>query len=124
MPLNDFTAARRAGVPAYVVSVRPLIDPNGGAREAVAIVFVHDPLVRNAGAVRLLRHLFGLTAAEAALAQALQTGVSPAAYARETALSPNTIYTHLRRIKEKTGCSRIAELTRKLNELRVPLRHE
>ena len=43
-------------------------------------------------------------------------------YARENALSVNTIYTHLRRIREKTGCSRLPELIHKLNELRLPLR--
>jgi DNA-binding CsgD family transcriptional regulator len=43
-------------------------------------------------------------------------------YARENALSPNTVYTHLRRIKEKTGWTRIAELSRRLGELRVPSR--
>ena len=30
--------------------------------------------------------------------------------------------THLRRIRDKTGCRRLSELVRKLNELRVPLR--
>jgi DNA-binding CsgD family transcriptional regulator len=45
-------------------------------------------------------------------------------YARERALSPNTAYTHLRRIKEKTGCKRMPELIRWLNDLRLPLRRD
>jgi DNA-binding CsgD family transcriptional regulator len=37
-------------------------------------------------------------------------------------LSLNTVYWHLRRIKEKTGCSRLPQLISKLNELRGPVR--
>ena len=40
------------------------------------------------------------------------------------ALSLNTAYTHLRRIKEKTGCKHMAELIRWLNDLHVPLRRD
>jgi DNA-binding CsgD family transcriptional regulator len=52
----------------------------------------------------------------------VQSGMSPGDYAREHAVSVNTVYTHLRRIKEKTGCHRMAELIRRLNDLQVPLR--
>jgi DNA-binding CsgD family transcriptional regulator len=89
---------------------------------AAAIVFVRDPLARNPAATDTLRELFGLTEAEAVLAQALQSGMTLFAYARRRALSLNTVYTHLRRLREKTGCSRMPELIHKLNELRVPLR--
>ena len=93
-------------------------------QDAKVIVFVRDPLTRSAAALRLLRELFGFTPAEAALAQALQRGVLPSAYARESGLSPNTVYTHLRRIKEKTGWTRTAELSRRLNALQVPSRFD
>jgi len=43
-------------------------------------------------------------------------------YADGRALSLNTVYTHLRRLREKTGSNRMAELIYKLNELRLPLR--
>jgi DNA-binding NarL/FixJ family response regulator len=43
---------------------------------------------------------------------------------RASKVSVNTVYTHLRRIKEKTGCTRMPELIRKLNDLHVPLRIE
>ena len=69
-----------------------------------------------------LRDLFGLTEAEAGLAQALQSGVALSDYAGGRALSLNTVYTHLRRLREKTGSSRMAELIHKLNGLRLPLR--
>ena len=122
----DFPVARRTGGPAYLVSVRPLLDRECARRqgEAIAIVFVHDPLSREGAALRLLRELFGLTEAEASVARAIQAGSALTDYARERAVSVNTVYTHLRRIKEKTGCTRVPELIRKLNDLQAPLRVE
>jgi DNA-binding CsgD family transcriptional regulator len=121
----DFPVPRSTGASPYVVSVRPLMDNEHkhlAGSDAVAIVFIRDPLSRNIAAVCLLREVFGLTDAEAGLAQALQSGVPPGAYAQDRAISLNTVYTHLRRIKEKTGCNRMAELIAKLNDLQVPLR--
>lgn len=120
----DFTVPRPSGDPDYVVSLRPLGNAVRRPLDAAAIVFVRDPVAGNTAAVRLLRDLFGFTPAEANLAQALQSGVSPAAYARECRLSPNTVYTHLRRLKDKTGWQRTAELTRRLRQLQVPSRAE
>jgi DNA-binding CsgD family transcriptional regulator/PAS domain-containing protein len=122
---SDFSAPRTSGMPAYIISVRPLVDDRHDRRahaSAAAIVFVHDPVGGNAPTTRLLREMFGLTEAEAGLAQALCDGVSLGEYARSCAVSLNTVYTHLRRIKEKTGCKRMSELIRKLDDLRVSLR--
>jgi DNA-binding CsgD family transcriptional regulator len=103
--------------------VRPLLDPKGEPYgEPCVIVFVRDPLTYRSVDVATLREVFGLTDAEAFLAKSLQAGQAPANYARERALSLNTVYTHLRRLKDKTGCSRMTELIRKLNELHLPLR--
>jgi DNA-binding CsgD family transcriptional regulator/PAS domain-containing protein len=124
-PVADFVAARSPPGQPYLVSVRPLIAAAARARAspyAAAIVFVRDPLTSGSVATDTLRELFGLTEAEAVLAQALQSGMTLSEYARRRALSLNTVYTHLRRLREKTGCSRMPELIRKLNELRVPLR--
>jgi DNA-binding CsgD family transcriptional regulator len=120
----DFLAPRSAGESPYVVALRPLVGQARSARqcESIAIVFIRDPLARSAAAPSFLRDLFNLTPAEAALAQALQAGISPAQYARDHGLSPNTIYTHLRRVKDKTGWNRTAELIRRLNEIRAPSR--
>jgi DNA-binding CsgD family transcriptional regulator len=121
---TDFRAARSAGGQFYLVSVRPLL--GGAARKqpssAVAIVFARDPHAPSVAATVTLRDLFGLTEAEAGLAQALQSGVALSDYANSRALSLNTVYTHLRRLREKTGSNRMAELIHKLNELRLPLR--
>jgi DNA-binding CsgD family transcriptional regulator len=117
----DFPAPRAAGAPAYIVSLRPLVEAKRGRGDAIAVVFVRDPLRRNGAGAKMLRELFGFTEAEANLAQALQAGVLLEDYARENAVTLNTVYTHLRRIKEKTGCTRIGRLYRKLKELEVPL---
>lgn len=122
---QDFPAARSPATPPCLVSLRPLMR---GAREtdtrgqAVAIVFVRDPLRQDAANARLLVEMFGLTPTEAGLARAIQSGMSFDKYARERAVSLNTVYTHLRRLKEKTGCKRISELIRTLNDLHLPLR--
>lgn len=69
-----------------------------------------------------MRAAFGLTQAEADLARALQSGGSMSEYAQSRLVSITTIYAHLRSIKQKTGCSRMAELIHKLNGVYVPLR--
>lgn len=122
---TDHAVARGAGMLPYLLSMRPLLPAERNGEfdmRAVAIVFVRDPLSRNPTANEVLREVFGLTRAEADVARALQSGMSAAQYARERAVSFNTIYTHLRRIKEKTRCNRMGALIRKLNDLQVPLR--
>ena len=114
---------RSSGAPPYVVSVRPLVERERST-EAVALVFVHDISRQDPVGIGTLRDLFGLTEAEAALAQALQSGMIVNDYARKRGLSLNTVYTHLRRLREKTGSNRLPELIHRLNELRLPLREE
>jgi DNA-binding CsgD family transcriptional regulator len=124
-PIVDFAVARPSGAPPYLVSVRPVM---GGAEgpwsdtRAIAAVFVRDLLQRHRTETRVLREAFGLTEAEADVARGLQTGLSPSAHARARSLSRNTVYTHLRRIKEKTGCTRTSELVAKLNGASLPVR--
>lgn len=122
--LTEFAVTRGPGIPPYIVSVRPLArteryDIN---ERTVAIVFVRDPLSSNPAASSVLREVFGFTEAEAGLARALQSGLSVTAYAQDRTVSINTVYTHLRRLKEKTGSKRLAELVRKLDDLQMPLR--
>jgi DNA-binding CsgD family transcriptional regulator/PAS domain-containing protein len=122
---TDFAVAPASGDPPYLVSVRPLPgthvrnQPHAGA---IAMVFVHDPRGQGGAVTHLLRQIFGFTDAEVNLAQALMSGTQLIDYAQIRAVSLNTIYTHLRRIKEKTGCSRMTQLIRKLNELKLSLR--
>jgi DNA-binding CsgD family transcriptional regulator len=86
------------------------------------MVLVHDPLDRNLAAGRMLQDLFGLTRAEAHLVCALGTGTTAGAYASKRQVSIATVYTHLRRTREKTGWRSVAELTRRFNELNMTLR--
>ncbi len=116
---SDFTVERASGGAPYSVSLRPLLAKMDGAETAVVLMFIHDPFVRDAKALELLHEAFGLTPAEAEVADALRSGFSPDDYARKRKISPNTVYTHLRRIKEKCNCSRMAELIRKLNDVRI-----
>ncbi len=120
---TDFPVARASGAPAYIVCVRPLVQSADTGDGATAfVVFVHDPLATHVAGAEVLRSAFGLTEAEADLARALQAGTSPAGYARARGLSVNTVYTHLRRLKEKTGTARIADLINRLDGVRLPIR--
>jgi DNA-binding CsgD family transcriptional regulator len=123
----DFSAARTAHSPPYLLSLRPVTHGEAGRltrRTPVALLFVHDPLARHLRPAQILREALGLTEAEANLALALQEGMAVTDYARARAISLNTAYTHLRRVKEKTGCKHMQELVRWLNDLHVPLRRD
>jgi DNA-binding CsgD family transcriptional regulator len=124
LTLTDFPVRRAADVPPYLVSVRPLARPSResqSAARAAAILFIRDPLKRGSAAGQMLREIFGLTEAETGVALALQSGIPLEQYARTNKVSLNTVYTHLRRVREKTGCHSVADLVRKLDEFRIPL---
>ena len=119
----DFAVPRDDGRPPYTVSVRPLSrGREAGHPNAAAMLLVHDPMQQGAAAARMLRELHGLTNAEAQLVQALSNGMTAVAYAESRQLSITTVYTHLRRTREKTGWKSVAELTRRFHELNVSLR--
>lgn len=125
LALTDFPVRRAADAPPYLVSVRPLARPSRerkSAARAEADLFIPDPLTRGSAAGQMLREIFGLTEAEAGVALALHSGVPLEQYARTGKVSLNTVYTHLWRVREKTGCHSVADLVRKLDEFRIPLR--
>jgi PAS domain S-box-containing protein len=121
---TDFAVPRDDGRPPYTVSVRPLSrgGRDAGHPDAAAMLLVHDPLQQSSATARMLRELYGLTNAEAQLVQALSTGMTAVAYAESRQISITTVYTHLRRTREKTGWKSVAELTRRFHELNVALR--
>jgi DNA-binding CsgD family transcriptional regulator len=86
------------------------------------MVFVRQLDRSGAAAVDALRQVFGFTEAEASLAQALQAGMSIADYARDRRVGVNTVYTHLRGVKDKTGCNRMGALIRRLSAVELPWR--
>jgi DNA-binding CsgD family transcriptional regulator len=82
-----------------------------GARFAAAVVFVADPS-RVVEPADVLRRLYGLTAAEAALATLLVNGRSADEAAAELGVSIHTVRTQLKHVLGKTGARRQAELIR------------
>lgn len=121
---TDFPVPRGGGMPALIASVRPAVGAKGciSAQDGVVLLLLRDPLWRNAATTLMLQELFSLTNAEAHLAQALCNGVTTRAYASERCVSLNTVYSHLKQIREKTGCKSMPELVRKFGEWNVPLR--
>jgi DNA-binding CsgD family transcriptional regulator len=122
LPTLDFAIERESGFPPCTISVRPL---PGQMDErcvgAVAMLMVHDPARNRASNGRILQDLYGLSPAEVHVVQALSTGVSPVDYARDRRVSITTVYTHLKRAREKTGLRSAAELVRRYHELSVAL---
>lgn len=121
---TDFAVTRDDGRPPYTISLRPLRGhaDRGNVADAVTMLLVHDPLQRQIAVGRMLQDLYGLTHAEAHMAQALSGGMTAVAYASSRRVSVTTVYTHLKRTREKTGWRSVAELTRRIHELSVALR--
>src|SRR5579872_3267655 len=88
----DFAVARPSGRVAYQASLRP-VPRSADAAGAAAVLFLRDPLADSQPDVAALRQAFDLTAAEADVARALCSGMSPDAYARVHGVSRNTVYT-------------------------------
>ena len=81
---TDFPVPRSGGMPAYIVSMRPLVRGRNRATQhaqADVMLLIRDPLWRNTATSQILQELFSLTNAEAHLAQALCAGVTTGAYA-------------------------------------------
>ncbi len=72
-----------------------------------------DPAVRRT----MLRQLFGLTAAEVEIALLLAEGIALPAIATRRGTTVETVRSQLREVRQKTGCSRQAELVALLNRL-------
>jgi DNA-binding CsgD family transcriptional regulator/PAS domain-containing protein len=111
------TLARRHGPPLSLVlfPLRPgsalRLDNPGAAR--VLAVF-HDPAVVVRLDPSLIETLYGLTPTEAALASALAAGKTLAQFAEARGCSEETARTHMKRVLDKTGTGRQAELIRVL----------
>ncbi|MBW8725234.1 MAG: helix-turn-helix transcriptional regulator [Inquilinus limosus] len=88
---------------------------------AQVAVFVTDPDGAASPAPALLREMFGLTAAEAALAIEISRGQGLDAAADRLSIAKTTARTHLARIFDKTDTSRQAELVRLLLRCGVSL---
>lgn len=107
--------------PGVVALVTPLpagLLPEQPARRLALIVLtdLRDGLP-DVGA--LLRELYGLTPAEAALAMALAGGSSPREAAEARGVQLTTVRSQIRALLDKTGCGRQSELVRLVTRLSV-----
>jgi DNA-binding CsgD family transcriptional regulator len=81
------------------------------------IVVVTDPDSRNAGLKDRIRGLYGLTLAEAEVAELLALGWSPRRIADHRCVSTDTIHSQLKAIFSKLGCRRQSELVAMISSL-------
>jgi DNA-binding CsgD family transcriptional regulator len=122
---SDFPVDRSGDAARYLLSIRPIAGDERTDRaesHARVAVFVRDPSYRNIATIRILCDVLQLTEAEALLAQALQSGVRLQDHARARGISINTIYAHLRSVKQKADCHHMSELIRRLNDLQAAAR--
>jgi DNA-binding CsgD family transcriptional regulator len=77
---------------------------------AAAVVAVSDPNEKLIPDIRVLMMLYGVTATEGVVASALVSGLNVAETAKAHDMTVNTVRTHLKRLFEKTGARRQAEL--------------
>lgn len=113
--------ARHSGKAPFVLQFAPLPPANDFSREASgvrAIAFVTDPEAQARLDATLLQQLYGITPAEARLAERLCAGDTLAAAAARCAISEATAKTQLARLFERTNTSRQADLLRLLISLR------
>jgi DNA-binding CsgD family transcriptional regulator len=106
--------SRPSGLRPYIVLVSPLRTGRRRLddRQPAAVVFVSDPeRVPEVPLDRLMR-LYGLTQAEARLAQQLAAGHDLKEIAAATHRTMNTVRTQLKQAFQKTGTSRQAQLVR------------
>jgi DNA-binding CsgD family transcriptional regulator len=99
------------GLPAHVAHLVPL---KRSAQEifarSYALLMFTPVAAQNAPSTGLLRSLFDLTATEARIAQGLAKGETLEDIAEAGGVSILTVRTQMKRVREKTGCSRQAEL--------------
>ena len=87
--------------------------------QGYALLVLLPVAAKTAPPADLVRSLFDLTASEAEVARCLVRGRSVEEIAMERGVSHNTVRTHLRKVLEKTGTSRQAELVALLTGITV-----
>ncbi|GGP21097.1 helix-turn-helix transcriptional regulator [Silvimonas iriomotensis] len=110
---------RQQGQGTLLLSVLPMTRPADEALGAVgtgpcALVIIQDTAMRAQPQPQMLGQMFGLTPAEARLAQALLDNTTVEEFASAHEVSRTTVRTHLAHLFAKTGTSRQAELVRML----------
>lgn len=113
-PGESIAISRSSMKTPYSVLVVPITSPEWkmGRQRVAAAVFVTDPEAAPPDTEGALREWFGLTKAEARLAQALLHGGGLKQAADLAGISSNTAKTHLQRIFQKTNTRSQSELVR------------
>lgn len=93
--------------------------PHMGLRYFTAAIFEHTPEKLAAVHVQRTRKQGHVDKREIALMRRLCPHYHRA-YVTERRVSLNTVYSHLKQIREKTGCKSVPELIRKFGEWNVP----
>ncbi len=105
---------RPSGLRPYVIHVLPFQHVTAPLAESRALVLILDPEQHPQPDGEMLRRLYGLTTAEAAVAIRLIQGDGIKPIAESMCLSAGTVRTHVQHIFDKTGTHRQAELVRTL----------
>ncbi|MGE5477540.1 MAG: DNA-binding response regulator [Bacteroidales bacterium] len=98
----------------YSALVEPATDAGGPADGALALVFVREIDTCPLPTPEALRDLFSLSMSEARLAHALASGLDIKEAAELQGVTLSTARTYLKRLFQKTGANRQAELVRLL----------
>lgn len=114
---TDVTARRPSGGTPFILALRAYRDAGGRAR---AVLFIREPATVPGPSRSVLRKAFGLTDAEAGLALALIDGASLRDHAEAREVSINTVYTHYKRLKDKTGSRSQVDLMATLKDMTSP----
>lgn len=115
VPLRD--AVGRATMVLHLMPVRRSAHDIFG--RGYALLLVTPVAVGRAPSLDLMRSLFDLTVSEARVASGLATGKSLEAIASEGGVAITTVRSQLRRVLEKTGCTRQAEVAALLASVAV-----
>ena len=107
LSLTKLSGGRSLGV-----IVQPVVPANGKTGSASVAVYIRDPDANTEVESELVRQLFDLTPAEAAVARRLTSGLTLEDAAASLAISRNTARAHLRSIFSKSGITRQTELVR------------
>ena len=113
-PGGVMAVARRSGRRPYEVLVAPISGTTLklGFGGALVAVFIREPEAKVTTPLDWLRRIYGLTAAEARLMQALLAGDSLDAVAGRFAVTRETVRTQLKAIFQKTGATSQGDLIR------------
>jgi DNA-binding CsgD family transcriptional regulator/PAS domain-containing protein len=113
--LPAFAVARPGSQRPLSLLLWPTREPSTGQEEPAAVVFLGDPDRANEINEARLRHLYGLTAAEARVAALLAQGHRLDEIAELLGVAYETTRKHLKQIFGKTNIARQAELVRMVN---------